>query len=775
MSKNHAAAGDLGGLVMSRVDTKVGRAVLHAGLNMVFGLLCSRAVIFGDYAPFGVAAVAAGSGSGSLFMLIGVTLGYLMPAGAQYPAKYIAAAAAVFALKWLFSGFKSFAGRTAANAAFASVCLLVTSMAIVINDGMRPASLVYSLAETLLCGCSVLFLRRAVPLLRTPSKMWGLSQQQLICVTISLCILLLSLEGIGAGGISLGRVLGIIVVLIAARYGREAGGCITGVAVGIIMSLGDKGMVHILAGYGFGGLLTGVFSPLGRFACAAAFILANSMAGLYMGGLSQVVTGLYEVMIATVIFMLLPERLLCRISSVFVPASREQSSERMRTDVSTRLFGAAGVLEEISQTMSELTTHLRRLNRGDVSCVFDEASESVCRHCGMKIFCWETAYNDTMGVFNDMTEKLKSSGELTRDDVPPHFAVRCCKLSDLLRGVNQCYAGYLARKSGDERADRLRGVLSEQYTSIAGLLRDIAGGFSATTQKEFAGGERIRSAFAVCGLDAGSSACRMDSRGRVTVEAQVAASGRGRVSRRELVNTLSGACGRHLGEPSVIAEGGVLKVSLTEKPEFTARFGQASIARSGEQLCGDTCESFLSSGHAYMIMSDGMGCGGGAAVDSNLTAGLMSRMLHAGFGFDTAMSVVNSAMILKSDEESFATLDIASIDLFTGEAEFFKAGAPPTYLRRSGRVERIAQNSMPAGILQGTKLERSASRLRSGDLVVLLSDGALNGDDAWLVHEMEVFDGSSVRSFAGHLTQKAKELRTDGHEDDITVLAAVIS
>ena len=43
---------------------------------------------------------------------------------------------------------------------------------------------------------------------------------------------------------------------------------------------------------------------------------------------------------------------------------------------------------------------------------------------------------------------------------------------------------------------------------------------------------------------------------------------------------------------------------------------------------------------------------------------------------------MNVALALKSDEESGATLDLVSVDLYTGTARLFKAGAAPGFLRK---------------------------------------------------------------------------------------------
>lgn len=63
-----------------------------------------------------------------------------------------------------------------------------------------------------------------------------------------------------------------------------------------------------------------------------------------------------------------------------------------------------------------------------------------------------------------------------------------------------------------------------------------------------------------------------------------------------------------------------------------------------EKLCGDTFESFYDGrGNYVVILSDGMGTGPRAALDSAMASGLMARLVKAGFGFQSALRLVNSS------------------------------------------------------------------------------------------------------------------------------------
>lgn len=67
-------------------------------------------------------------------------------------------------------------------------------------------------------------------------------------------------------------------------------------------------------------------------------------------------------------------------------------------------------------------------------------------------------------------------------------------------------------------------------------------------------------------------------------------------------------------------------------------------------LCGDHCTYFNDGlGRMVMIVSDGMGSGGRAAVDGAMAAGILAKLAKAGISFDCALRIVNSALLVKSE------------------------------------------------------------------------------------------------------------------------------
>ena len=110
------------------------------------------------------------------------------------------------------------------------------------------------------------------------------------------------------------------------------------------------------------------------------------------------------------------------------------------------------------------------------------------------------------------------------------------------------------------------------------------------------------------------------------------------------------------------------------------------------------------------------------------------------------------------------------MDLFSGCVELRKAGAPVTILRQDGQAKRIDAPSLPVGILNDAHFAKADAVLRDGDLVVLLSDGALAAGDDWLCETVEQWQGLSPQDLAEELVAEAVARRSDGHDDDVTVL-----
>ena len=211
---------------------------------------------------------------------------------------------------------------------------------------------------------------------------------------------------------------------------------------------------------------------------------------------------------------------------------------------------------------------------------------------------------------------------------------------------------------------------------------------------------------------------------------------------------------------------------MCEMPLFDLEIGSSQHVCDDGELCGD-CLNYFENGSGSMIamISDGMGSGGRAAVDANMAVSLMSKLCRAGLSYDCSLAVTNSSLMIKSEEESLATLDLLDFNCFTGRAELMKAGACTTYVKKNSRVYQKEMPSLPLGILNEARFSKEDMVLTKDDWIVMVSDGVMIGSTDWIEKLILSWREGSAEQLAAQIVNTARDRRKGDHDDDITAVA----
>lgn len=167
---------------------------------------------------------------------------------------------------------------------------------------------------------------------------------------------------------------------------------------------------------------------------------------------------------------------------------------------------------------------------------------------------------------------------------------------------------------------------------------------------------------------------------------------------------------------------------LTTEPErfrFRPELGFRSQGRTAGSLSGDRGASFRVGKWFYLLLCDGMGSGSAANAEAATAISILRVLLQSGVDPDRAMALLNGIYILR-DDGGFATVDLLQTNLDTGDAQLFKWGGAPSYLKRRGQVEKIGTASPPPGLGVGEEHRPVGEKLSlsRGEMLVLVSDGA---------------------------------------------------
>ncbi len=159
-------------------------------------------------------------------------------------------------------------------------------------------------------------------------------------------------------------------------------------------------------------------------------------------------------------------------------------------------------------------------------------------------------------------------------------------------------------------------------------------------------------------------------------------------------------------------------------PAFTLSLGAAACPKTQSDQTGDSMAWREVDNLRLLLLSDGMGSGELAHRESAAAVALLGDLLSIGVEESAALECVNQLLMLKCQEDMYATLDVLLLDLSTCRARFLKQGAPPSYILRKGRVYAIHAETLPVGILpEAAPVCPQDAQLMRGDAVVMMTDG----------------------------------------------------
>ena len=752
--------------------------VRNGAVNFIYllcGILVSRGTLLGTLAPFGASYAAAVPKKYLFSSLVGTAFGYILLKPTD-SFRYIAVIVAIGALRWLMGDIEKVSKSRLFAPLAAFLPTLATGIALLFASTSTLSSFADCFIEAVLSGAAAYFISVSVQLADEKRGISAYTRQETASLVMTGCVLILAFGSLTFENISLGRIIAITAVLLCARYGGVNGGAVCGIATGAVFSIASRAQGFVCGGFAFGGLMAGMFAPVGKLGCAIAFLISNGIMSLAFGENTQLAAVLIESLIGSVVFMILPKEVGNIISPVFSNEKNSSLGETLRKNIVMRLDFASKAIYNVRNDVNSVSDKLKDLYSPSFSVVCENVEKEVCNNCGLKTYCYEHRQGVTRDDFFRLEELLEAQGRISESDVEDAFVKNCCKKGEIARSMNLNYREYLSAIEAQRRVSDVRGVVAGQFSGVSDILSDLSDEFKNTMRCDLDSSERIISALSALGAIPVECICLVSDGGRMSVELELSSKGDSKLSKGTIMREVSKCCGRRFDLPTVTCEGDRIRAALCEMPVYDVEIGSDQHIANNGKLCGDCLDYFNDGfGKTYALVCDGMGTGGRAAVDGNMAVSVMGRLLRSGLSADSSLQIVNSALMVKSEDESLSTLDLTGVDLFTGKVTLKKAGAPATFVRKNGRVMVREMPSLPVGILNGVKFSSDTVNLSSGDMVVMVSDGVITGDEKWLEKLIRSWNEGSTQELARAVVDEAIKRRGDSPDDDITALAIRIT
>lgn len=744
-------------------DNTVG-VILHI-VTAICGFLFANAPIMNNLLPFGAAYTGGVKRKYLAAATAGAALGYIFNIS-NGGFRYVASVFAITTIRFILGN-----ERFARSPIFlGGLSFLATGIIHIAVSTSYSGSLITALTEAALAGSATYFV--AIVFYISPTHKSGTDINETAALSFFAAVILLALSKYSILGLSIGRILAVAVIIATARYGQASYGAVSGAVISFVLAISGNEYFLGAVTFAFSGLICGIFSTFGTFGMIPAYIFTTLLSTLIIGETELISVLFFEAVIGSGVFLLLPKSLVGYLGGLLSPTTEIMRPDSVKGSLIMRLEFASGALKDVYETVEDVSEKLGKLNCPDFDKTLNKIEDEVCGGCSLRRHCWETARELTATDALSTWNKLRSANKIERNESSEFKCLRISKFEDSLR--HHC-AEYESKKSAELRLKEVRSVINDQFDGISKMLGDLSEEFKYDVRHNPKAAENIILALKNMGYHAVSCVAATDKFGRISADIHIKGVADTPINKMNIVRHLSLAVGRDFNTPTVSVSSDQAFIFITERPNFKVEIGLTQIPQEQGKLCGDTAKYFTDGrGRFIMLISDGMGSGGRAAVDSAMVAGLFSRMIRSGFGYDCALKIINSSMLFKSTDESLSTVDIAAVDLFNGRCELLKAGAAPTFVRRNGKIGKAESTSLPPGILRDVSFDKASIDLKTEDIVVMLSDGAVTEDTEWISKTISEWTIGSAQRLADEIAFAARRRRNDGHNDDITVLTCIL-
>ncbi len=785
---------------ISPKKVSINKVLNFGNLALYFvGFFIGRAILLGELVPFAAAFVGASSrvlGGSGFGAALAVMIG-LFTVKEDVP---LAASTLTVALVWL-------AARTLLRGS-KKEWLIVPGLVFVVTVVVKATFVAFGspslynyitvIFEAIFAGVLAFVFLTALRPFADTKKIRPLNGEEVFCLLVVLAGIIAGCNALHYSVLTLDGIITKGVILLAALVGGGGFGAAAGAVAGVIPALGGQANPLLLGVYSFSGLLAGVFRNFGKVGVVAGFILGNIILSLYLTSYGELANILAETGVAVLFILMIPRRALDRIKVFLktqIPGEQRTLIRDMRFKevVKARFREWSRMFSELSRTFEQVsTTAQRSREEKGLQDLFNEVTNRVCDGCALYRTCWEREFYKTYQDVLDLFSMVEAYGKVDVDDVPENLRRRCGRVKEICVTVECLYDNYKINQYWSDRFGESRDIVSEQLKGVAKIMDGLSEEIELDLGKDRGLDKKIKEELAKQKIAVVDLYTVSKDGDKYEVNVSMLPCGGKMECQGKIAPAISeftgqefavaGHCGHRKGEEFC---------SFRLYPSLTYRVstGIAKIGKHGSNISGDSY-SFrqLDDGNFAVILSDGMGAGPRAALESSTTVSLLEHLLESGFGHTLSIKTVNSILTLRSfDDESFSTIDLAIINLYTGQVSFSKIGASPSYLIRGNKIKTVFAESLPAGVIDDIEVGSLVRVLKEGDMLVMVSDGALDScmskdkeeDFIHILRQTMNLDRSLLLNPQDFASCLLKEAYRDygGHKlvkDDITIIATLL-
>ena len=614
------------------------------------------------------------------------------------------------------------------------------------------------------------------------------SIEEVIGASLLLAIAVGGLNGINILGFSITNILSILIVMALGWKNGILVGTTSGVTIGVTLGVITASEPIMIAAYAISGMIAGILNRFGKIGVVIGFALGNIALAYVSNGYTVELIHFKEILIASIGLLAIPKSFNIDLeefigNSKFLPVVPERALNRSK-EVATSLNNVSQAIQNMATTYKEEPKETEGKNAYS-----EENKESFISELlnNLEPYKDNMLYDDIAKedgkIIDELFKFMLDKQEMTSKDLLQIFA-DCnsyivgfddknistyleSNITQMVRMINTSYKICKSNFIWKKQIEQNKKNIVKQLDEVSKAIKDMANGIESDINLET---EYEKEKIEILEL---IKQKQIEKEDRYLVEIYVEENLE--LSKIEIIEKI---LTKVLKEKIVFNE----EISVGKRLNFLSddkyimAIGMAKETKTKSETSGDsTLNIRLKDGKYLVAISDGMGSGKQAKESSKQTLKLLENLLLSGFNKKISLDLINSSLINKN-AETFATLDIAIIDLYKGNIEFIKSGACPTYIKNKKRVQMIKSSSLPTGIIEGAHVQSFDKDIEQGEIMLMCSDGILDSNveyknkELWVKYMLEDIETSNTQKIADLITNEAIDNNFGVSKDDMSVI-----
>ena len=666
------------------------------------------------------------------------------------------------------------------------------------------------------------------------------SIEEVVGASMLLAIAFSSLGGLSLFGFSIRNILCIFLILVLGyRNGILVGG-VSGITVGIVLGIIGAGGTNLIATYAISGMLAGLLNRFGKFGVIFGFALGNILISYSTNGGVDSMIMFQEILIASIGLLVVSKNIKISVEDL-LPKTKllPEATGRIEESSDTILK-----LNSISKTIEDISNNIQKDSSYEENCkmfedkvykalgAYDQVEENNYQKKGnnnsnkdiysmnnqnhtelndisQNMFYDYIAQNDG-DILSDIFESISKNAILTENAMIAILAKHNIyvmtsddknqkeaeekDLREMIKVINVCFndckKDLIWQQKINENNIKMSSGLKTVKNAIDNIKTDIQNDEKIEKKDKFQSQiEKIKNILLDDDVYLQDIKIREEDSKRKIITCYLP-----KCTEKDMPNcpikkikrTMEGVFNERLtlqtGECALRAEKETCTCTFISADRYIMQTAVARAKKNDSIVSGDmVSEAKLQDGKYLLAISDGMGSGANARKNSKIAISMLERMLMSGFDKSTSINLINSAILTSNNEDMYATLDVAIVDLYDGKIELLKNGACPTYIKENKGISMISSNSLPTGVMNNVQIDTFEKQISDGDIIVMVSDGVIDSNqeyaksELWVKALLQDIQTDSPERIADIILKESLDNNYGKAKDDITIIVSKIN